>query len=74
MSGAVIDAIRLTPTHDGQAAHIVELKFETGGTSVVQIESQDMLAVMQNAGVGNANDLIGMSWKVLDVRKPVFKS
>lgn len=74
MSGGIIDGIRMTPTHDGKAAVIVELKFDNGGTSIVQIESDDMLAVMQNANVGNAFDLIGMSWKVLDVRKPVFKS
>lgn len=72
MTGTVIHAVRLTPTHDGDAALVVELRFAGGGRSTVQIEADGVRAVMLKAGVDNAMDLVGQPWTVLDVNRPTF--
>lgn len=71
-NGAVIDTVRLTPTHDGEAALVIGLRFENGGRSNVQINADEVRAVMAKAGVGNAMDLVGRCWTVLDVKTPDF--
>jgi len=68
----VIDAVRLTPTHDGEAALVVTLRFANGGRSKVQIDAEGVRRVMARAGVGNALDLIGRDWAVLDIGEPAF--
>ncbi|GAB3285825.1 hypothetical protein [Parahaliea aestuarii] len=68
VSGAVISAVRLTPTHDGEAAMVVELHYPNGGRSTVQIEGADAVAVMRRAGVSHASELLGLPWTVLRVR------
>ncbi|MBP8233288.1 hypothetical protein [Rhizorhabdus sp.] len=70
--GAMIEALCLTPTHDGEAALVITLRFANGGRSKVQIDADGMRRVMARAGVGNAADLIGRSWAVLDVEQPIF--
>lgn len=72
MSGALISAIRLTPTHDGEAALVVELRFDNGGRSTIQLDATSAAEVMARAGVASAAELVGRSWTVLDVRVPVF--
>lgn len=72
INGAVIDAVRLTPTHDGEAALVIGLRFANGGRSNVQIDAGEIRAVMAKAGVGNAMDLVGRCWTVLDVKTPAF--
>jgi len=69
---ARIEAVRLTPTHDGEAAMVVTLRFANGGRSKVQIDADGLRRVMAKAGVGSAADLIGKSWAVLDVEEPAF--
>lgn len=69
---AVIEALRLTPTHDGEAALVITLRFANGGRSKVQIDADGMRRVMARAGVDNALDLVGRSWAVLDVGEPAF--
>jgi len=66
--GAVIQAVRMGPTHDGEAAMVIELVYPNGGVGTVQVESADTAAVMARANVSNAADLIGMPWTVLQVR------
>lgn len=68
----MIEAVRLTPTHDGEAATVVTLRFANGGRSRVQIDADGLRRVMAKAGVGSAADLVGKSWAVLDVEEPVF--
>lgn len=70
--GAVIEALSLTPTHDGEAALVITLRFANGGRSKVQIDADGMHRVMVRAGVDNALDLIGRSWAVLDVADAAF--
>lgn len=70
--GAKIEALCLTPTHDGEAALVITLRFANGGRSKVQIDAEGMRRVMARAGVGNAADLIGRSWAVLDIEEPAF--
>jgi hypothetical protein len=70
--GAVIEALCLTPTHDGEAALVITLRFANGGRSKVQIDADGMRRVMARAGVGSATELIGKSWAVLDVGEPAF--
>lgn len=72
MNEAIVDTVRLTPTHDGEAALVVGLKFPGGGRSNVQIDASGMRAVLAKAGVANVNDLVGRSWSVLDVHHPIF--
>ena len=67
-AGAIISAVRLTPTHDAEAALVVELRYPNGGRSTVQIDGADAVAVMQRAGVASAVELVGLSWTVLRVR------
>lgn len=70
--GGVIDAIRLTSTHDGEAALVVELRFAGAGRSTVQLDGEGLRKVMAKAGVGNAFDLVGRSWSVLDISDTPF--
>ncbi|MFC4595707.1 hypothetical protein [Sphingobium tyrosinilyticum] len=73
MSGATICGIGFTPTHDGQTALVVELDFGQGSRSKVQIEEADGIReVLQRARVRDVRDLVGLSWSVLDVRRPQF--
>lgn len=72
MNEGVIDAIRLTSTHDGEAALVVELRFGNAGRSTVQLDNDGLRKVMAKAGVGNAFDLVGQSWTVLDVNDAPF--
>jgi len=67
-TGPMISAVRLTPTHDGEAALAVELRYPNGGRASVQVEGRDAEAVMARAGVNSATDLVGHSWTVLQVR------
>ncbi|MEH3157443.1 MAG: hypothetical protein PGN08_00130 [Sphingomonas taxi] len=67
---ARIDAVRLTPTHDGESALLVTLRFANGGRSNVQIDSASLARVMARAGVASAFDLVGCDWAVLDVDQP----
>lgn len=71
-NGTVIDTVRLTPTHDGEAALVIGLRFANGGRSNVQIAADEVRAVMAKAGVDNAMDLVGRCWTVLDVKTPAF--
>lgn len=59
---------RLTATHDGESALLVEIGFQGSGSSWVQIGNEDAVAVMRNADVRRFDDLIGRSWKVLRIR------
>lgn len=67
-----ICGVQLTPTHDGETALVVELLFANGGRSKVQIDGAFTAKVMQRAGVAVAQDLVGLSWQVLDVSEPKF--
>jgi hypothetical protein len=69
---ARIEAVRLTPTHDGEAALAVTLRFANGGRSQVQIDADGLRRVLARAGVGHAAELVGRSWVVLDVAQPAF--
>ncbi len=64
----LIREVRLAPTHDGEAALLVELIFPNGGVSTVQVEGQDAAAVMARANAKTASDLVGLPWTVLQVR------
>lgn len=68
-SGAVIRAVHLTPTHDGEAAMVVQLSYPNGGAAMVQVGGEDTAAVMARAGVSNAADLVGLPWTVLQIRE-----
>lgn len=68
----MIDAIRLTATHDGEAAMVVELRFPAGGRSRVQLDGEGLRKVMARAGVADASELVGRSWSVLDVNDTPF--
>lgn len=63
----IIDA-QLTPTHDGEAALVVEIRYPNGGKAKVQIEPGDVPAVMEKAGARSLVDLIGQPWTVLQIR------
>lgn len=66
---AVISAVHLAPTHDGEAALVVELRYPNGGTASVQLEGADTAAVMSRARVTSAAELVGRPWTVLQVRE-----
>jgi hypothetical protein len=72
LSEAVIRGVRLTPTHDGESALVIELGFAGGGRSTVQIDGAGTRAVMAKANVASASDLVGLPWTVLDVGDPAF--
>lgn len=65
---AVITAVQLTPTHDGEAALVVQIAYPNGGSAKVQIESSDVAAVMQKANARSLEELIGQPWTVLQIR------
>ena len=69
---ATIHGYTLTPTHDGEAALVVELAFPGGGRSKVQLSSGDMAAVLARAGLARADEMIGRSWSILQVRDAPF--
>ncbi|WP_193940584.1 hypothetical protein [Parahaliea mediterranea] len=66
---AVISAVRLTPTHDAEAAMLVELRYPNGGTAAVQVPAEDAPAVFVRARVATAAELVGLPWTVLQVRE-----
>ncbi|TXS96491.1 hypothetical protein FV139_03145 [Parahaliea maris] len=66
---ATISAVRLTPTHDAEAAMVVELTYPNGGRATVQVEGSDAARVMARAGVATAGELVGQPWTVLQVRE-----
>ena len=59
---------RLTVTHDGESALLVEIGFPGGGCSWVQIADEDVMAVMRKADVSCFDELIGQSWEILRIR------
>jgi hypothetical protein len=59
---------RLTATHDGESALLVEIGFQDGGASWVQIDNDDVVTVMRSAGVRRFDELIGRSWTILRIR------
>ncbi|MFC6634347.1 hypothetical protein [Microbulbifer taiwanensis] len=65
---ARIAAIQLTPTHDGEAALVAELRYPNGGRAKVQVESADTPAVMERAGASSLAELVGCPWTVLLIR------
>lgn len=72
MSEGVISAISLTPTHDGEAALVVELSFPGGGRSKVQMDGEGARKALARAGVASAAELIGKPWSVLNVEDAAF--
>ncbi|WP_380875482.1 hypothetical protein ACFB49_04800 [Sphingomonas sp. DBB INV C78] len=71
-AGATISDVRLTATHDGEAALAIELLFPNGGRSQVHINAEEAADVMAAAGVASADALVGHPWTVLNVRDPKF--
>lgn len=65
---------RLTVTHDGESALLVEIGFPGGGCSWVQIADEDAVAVMRKAEVACFDDLIGQSWEILRIRGRVDRA
>ena len=63
----IID-VQLTPTHDGEAALVVEIRYPNGGRARVQIEPADVPAVMRRTGASSLADLIGQPWHILQIR------
>lgn len=63
--GPVISALQFTPTHDGEAACLVELIHPGGGRSVVQLDSLRLASIMAAAELEDANGLVGCVWSVL---------
>lgn len=64
---AKIEAIGFTATHDGEVALAVLLRYPNGGTSQIQILSEDVAKVLEKANVTAANDLVGMPWSILNI-------
>jgi hypothetical protein len=69
---AIISQVRCAPTHDGEAAFVIELRFPNGGRSTVQINGEEAADVMKSAGVREVEELVGHPWTVLDIRTPCF--
>jgi hypothetical protein len=69
---ATICGYQLTPTHDGETALVIELAFYGGGRSKVHLNAVDMATVLHRAGLGCADDIIGHSWSILQVRDAPF--
>lgn len=65
---ATICDAQLTPTHDGEAALVVEIRYPNGGVAKVQIEPSDVPVVMEKAGARSLADLVGKPWTVLKIR------
>jgi len=72
MSQAIIDSIALTPTHDGETALVVELRYADGGRARVQIDPHSVHEVLAKAGAASAAELVGRPWSVVDIRETVF--
>lgn len=70
--GATICGFQLTPTHEGEAALVVELAFPGGGRSKVHLNAVDMAAVLDKAGLDTADAMIGQPWSILQVRDAPF--
>ena len=70
--GGVIAGISVTPTHDGEAALVIELRFPGGGRSKVQMDGEGARLVLAKAQVDSAAELIGKPWSVLNVADTAF--
>lgn len=71
-AAATISSVQFTPTHDGEAALVVELRFAGGGRSKVHVDSGALPAILARAAVASADALVGHPWTVLDVRAAPF--
>ncbi len=65
---AVIAQVELATTPDGEAALTVELRYPNGGRSRVQIGAREAALVLSKAKAATAQDLVGRSWRVLQVQ------
>ncbi|SFR88660.1 hypothetical protein [Sphingomonas jatrophae] len=72
MSDGTIHSVRLTSTHDGEAALVVELRFGGDRRSMVQLDAEGLRRVMAKAGATSALDLVGRPWTLLDVNETPF--
>lgn len=62
---AIVSKVQLTPTHDGEAACAVQLRFPDGGQSVVQLDNTGLARVLAQAGLVEISGLVGKPWTVL---------
>ena len=66
--GATIERVELVSTPEGEGALTVGLVFPNGGRSTAQVPAEQVAAVLERAGVRTAQELVGRSWTVLQVR------
>lgn len=62
---ATIASVQLTPTHDGEAALVVELVYPNGSHARVQIDSRSTAGIMARANARQLGELVGLPWTVL---------
>ena len=64
---AIIDAVGVTATHDGEAALAVSLRHPNGARSQVQIGNEHLTQVMKRANAACPAELVGKPWHVLNI-------
>lgn len=64
---AIIEAVGVTATHDGEAALVVTLRYPNGALSRVQIGNEHLIRVMKHANVVGPTQLVGKLWHVLNI-------
>lgn len=64
---ALIESAQISGGHDGQAELIVTLRFASGGTTAVVLDTEAGMRLMRNCGVDDVAALAGHPWnKILE--------
>ena len=63
--GARIEEVAITTGHDARAEIVVSLRFPNGGRSVVRLDEEAARHVLDQAGIGQLDELRGRSWDIL---------
>ena len=59
---AIITRAVVVGGHDGRAEIEVELTYDNGGTSTIQLDEEACIASLDSAQIGSLDELVGRPW------------
>jgi len=62
---AIITRAVVVGGHDGRAEIEVELTYDNGGTSTIQLDEEACIASLDEAQIGSLDELVGQPWNTV---------
>ena len=62
---AIISRAAVVGGHDGRAEIEVELTYDNGGTSTIQLDEEACIASLDESHIGSLDELIGQPWNTV---------